>query len=283
MHDQKVQLDASSTIILLICALLLLPVKYANADVTYTFSFVPQQSATVLARKWGPILRSLSKTSGHKLQFRTAPKIPVFEQRVAAGDYDFVYVNPAHHVVFHREVGYRAFAKQKGKRIKGIIVVRKDAPIQSLQQLSDTTLAFPAPAAFAASVLPRSYISQQGIPFTPKYVGSHDSVYRGVASGRFPAGGGIQRTFGTSSATVRDQLRVLWTTQGYTPHAFAAHPRVPPKVVEAVQNALVTMFDDPVGKKLLQKVGFKQGVEVAADSDWDDVRALGITTLPGGE
>jgi len=246
----------------------------------YTFAFVPQQSAKVLAKKWGPILRYVSDKSGYQINFRTAPKIPVFEQRVSQGDYDFAYMNPVHYTVFAENPGYQAFAKQKGKKIKGIFVVAKDSKIKELSDLKGSTLAFPAPAAFAASVLPRGLLSEQKIEFKPKYVGSHDSVYMSVARGLYPAGGGIQRTFGTTSPAIREKLKVLTITEGFTPHAFASHPRVPKEVVAAVQKAFVEMFSDAKGKELLLNVGFKKGAEKASSSDWDDVRKLGYTELP---
>ena len=250
------------------------------ADTSYTFGFVPQQSAKVRIKRWGPSLKHLGQATGHKLVVRTAPTIPQFEAKLAEKGYDIAYMNPVHYTYFAKKSGYRAWAKQKGKKIKGIVVTRKDSPVKELKELEGKTLAFPAPAAFAASVLPRSYMKLEGIGITPKYVGSHDSVYHGIARGLYPAGGGIQRTFGNMKADVRDQLRVLWTTQGYTPHAFAALPGVPAQVVADLQAAFVAMFDDPEGRKLLEAVGFKKGAEAAADGDWADVRGLGIDELP---
>lgn len=46
-------------------------------------------------------------------------------------------------------------------------------------------------AACAASVLPRAALKEVGIAFGPRYVRSHDSVYRTVAQGLYPASGGI--------------------------------------------------------------------------------------------
>ena len=129
---------------------LLLPVS-AGAD-TYTFSIVPQQSASKLARLWTPILAYLSEQSGVTLQFATAKNIPTFEERLAASTYDFAYMNPYHYTVFHRAPGYHAFARQKDKKIKGIVVVRKDSHLDALDALEGSQLAFPSPAAFAASV-----------------------------------------------------------------------------------------------------------------------------------
>ena len=45
-------------------------------------------------------------------------------------------------------------------------------------------------------------------------------------------------------AAVRKDLRVLWQTQGYTPHAFAAHPRVPAAAVAALAEAMLEDADE---------------------------------------
>ncbi len=243
-----------------------------------TFGLVPQQSASKLARLWGPIFAYLGRHAALEIKFRTAPDIPVFERRVAAGEYDIAYMNPYHYTVFSRSPGYRAFAKAKHKRIKGILVVRKDSPLESPRELDGATLAFPAPAAFAASVLPRAYLKREGISFTPRYVSSHDSVYRTVAKGLYTAGGGVVRTFNSVAPDIRDQLRILWKTKGYTPHAFAAHPRVSADVVERLTQAMLAMDKDEEGRVLLKSLSTK-GFESATDSDWDDVRALGIDLL----
>ena len=83
-------------------------------------------------------------------------------------------MNPYHYVVASESPGYQAFAKVADKKIRGIFIVRKDSEISNLEGLSGATLAFPSPAAFAASILPRSELKNRGINFTPKYVNSHD-------------------------------------------------------------------------------------------------------------
>jgi phosphonate transport system substrate-binding protein len=245
---------------------------------TLTFGIVPQQSAKKLAKLWTPINQYLSEKSGVTIKFATAKNIPTFEQRTLDGEYDIAYMNPYHFTVFNQKPGYEAIAKQRDKRIKGIIVVRKDSPLQSLTELDKQRLAFPAPAAFAASVLPRAKMTQDGIDMTPKYVSSHDSVYLSVSRGLFPAGGGVMRTFNNTAPEVRESLRVLWTTPGYTPHAIAVHPRVSETTRMKLQQAFLDMNTDPEGQALLKTINFK-GIEAAQNADWDDVRALDIKLL----
>ncbi|KDM93386.1 phosphate/phosphite/phosphonate ABC transporter substrate-binding protein [Photobacterium galatheae] len=242
------------------------------------FGIVPQQAASKLARVWTPILTQVSALSGHTIHFATAPDIPTFEKRLKNGEYDLAYMNPYHYVVFHQEPGYKAIAKAANKQIKGIIVVRKDSGIATLPQLDQQTLAFPSPAAFAASILTRTDLSAAHVRFTPKYVSSHDSVYLAVAQGIFPAGGGVMRTFNSIDPAVRNQLTPIWTTKGYTSHAIAVHPRIDHQTATSIQQALIALSDNQNGQTALTELAIS-GFEAAQDGNWDDIRALQIDLL----
>ena len=249
--------------------------KSPASQMTLTIGIVPQQSPEKLAQVWNPILRFLSDKTGYNLRFATAKDISTFEQRLEKGEYDVAYMNPYHYTVFHKSPGYQVFAKEKDIRLKGIIVVRKDQKISSIQQLQDTTIAFPGPYSFAASILPQAEFDKQKIRIHAKYVASHDSVYLAVARGLFVAGGGVIKTFENIAPELRDQLTILWSTGEYTPHALAAHPRVAQEVVKHLQNAMLEMDDEAEGKKLLEGIGFK-GISSAQDKDYDTIRRLNI-------
>lgn len=239
----------------------------------YVFGVVPQQAASKIARTWQPVLNYLERQTGYKFRFATAKNIPVFEKNLAQGVYDFAYMNPYHYVVFHKHTGYLALAKAHGKKIHGIMVVHKDSKVNSLNDLQNKELAFPSPQAFAASMITRSELSRKKISFVPKYVSSHDSVYRNVANNNFIAGGGVIRTFKATSEDIRNKLRILYKTRGYTPHAFAVHPSVPAKVRRSVLKVMIKMEKTIEGKKLLNSLKIK-GIGRAKDSDWDDVRKI---------
>ena len=242
------------------------------------FGIVPQQAASRLAEDWAPLLAEISRRADVPLVFRTAANIPVFEQRLGLGEYDLAYMNPYHYVVFHAASGYRAFAREQERKIKGILVVRKDSAYRKPDDLAGKTVVFPAPAAFAASILPQAEFGRLNIPIEAKFVASHDSVYRAVASGLQEAGGGIQRTFEAAPLETRSALRVLTETPAYTPHAFAAHPRVPPEVLAKVLAAMESLAGDETGRRLLAPLAFK-GIAAAQDKEWNDIRALDIKLL----
>ncbi|MGS2716781.1 phosphate/phosphite/phosphonate ABC transporter substrate-binding protein [Eionea flava] len=245
---------------------------------SYSFGVVPQQSAKRLAQLWGPLLARLSRESGIKLHFVTAKNIPEFERRLASGEYDFAYMNPYHFTTFNASPGYQAVVKRKNQPISGVVVVHKDSPINSMLELDGKKMAFPAPAAFAATILSQSYLQKEGINYTPSYVSSHDSVYLAVSKGLFAAGGGVKRTLNNTDSQVKSTLRILWESKKYTPHAIASHPRHSDDVIQRLRNALVAMNESEQGQQLLASLKVKNGFVAAKNSDWDDVRGLSINS-----
>lgn len=256
---------------LVLCLAVVWPL-FAADQKSYTFGVVPQVSATRLAETWIPLLQELSKESGVDFRFKTAVDIATFDQRVTDQAYDFVYMNPYQYALASDRGQYQAFAHRKENTLQGILVVHKESPVIGLADLNYLHIAFPSPNAFAASMLARALLKKEGIRFTPHYVGSHESVYQVVADGLYPAGGGILRTFNTSDELVRDELRILWKTPLYTPHAFAHNHRVPGEIAGVVTKALLAI-DSESHADILEPLGFK-GFVMVQDSDWDDVRAI---------
>jgi len=252
------------------------PVDATNT--TLTLGVVPQQSPKRMAELWQPLIDYVEEYSGIKIDFQTTRDIPSFEANVAKGLYDIAYMNPYHFVVFHDSVGYKALARQKDKVIKGIIVVHKKSEIQHISELQGSEIAFPAPTAFAASIITSAELRRNDVPFTPRYVNSHDSVYYAVQKGFFKAGGGILRTLNGIPEEVRRDIRVLWMSDGFTPHAIATHPNMAQSHRQAILNALIALTNDASQAMVLKGLGF-EGFIPSDDDDWDDVRALGINSL----
>ncbi|GGF55355.1 phosphate ABC transporter substrate-binding protein [Terasakiella brassicae] len=249
------------------------PMENARAETLY-FGIVPQQAATRLANMWLPFMQELSAQTGLDIRFATMKDIPTFEQCLAQGAYDIAYMNPYHYTVFSKKSGYRAFAHQSEKKLKGLIVVKKGSEVTSLAGLDKKKVAFPSPAAFGASVLPRTEMKAEGLKIEPVYVKSHDSVYKSVIAGYFVAGGGVLRTFNSIPQGMRDQLQVIYRTGAYTPHAFAVNGAMPEEHLATIQNAMLDIARHKPG--LMKSIGMT-GLVTAQDSDWNDVRKLDLS------
>ncbi len=221
-----------------------------------TIGIVPQASPWVTAERWIPMLRAWSTASGVRLALRAAPTIGRFERRVARGEYDLVYLNPADYLRYRGR--YRAFGRGKG-RLQGILVVRRGGPVRRLVDLAHAVIAFPVRHALAASVEPRHALHALGIPFRARYVGSHDAAYRGVAAGLFAAGGGVRQTYALLPSSVRKRLTVLWVGPKSLPHPFAARRTLPAALVRRLAAALLRLPRlAPAAVKRLGFSGFRE-------------------------
>ena len=161
----------------------------------------------------------------------------------------------------------------------GVIVVPNDSPITRVEELDGKVVAFPAPNALGASLIPRAdFTNVFGISIVPRYVQSHSSVYLNVALGETDAGGGVQKTLGQQPVEVRDALRVLYRTRETAPHPLVAHPRVPEQVRNAVRDGLLAIGATEEGRRLLEPVPI-QRIGVATMADYRPMEAWGLDAL----
>lgn len=262
----------------LLSGLLLAGSTRADGPATYTFAIVPQHSAIRTAETWGPLVKYLRRKTGVKLELRSARNIPEYTENLRRGAYDFGYMNPHQFISFEQDPGYRPLVRARDKRITGILVVAKESPIHGLKDLEGKTIAFPSANAFGATTLPRQALNSAGIRYTPRFATTHDATYLDVAAGFSSAGGGVLRTFRNMKPAVRDKLRIIWQSEGHTPHVVAAAKTVPPTVAAAISQALTGLEQSPAGRKILAGLKLK-GFTAADSADWDDVRALNLPPL----
>ncbi len=258
-----------------LCSLILLPCL-TNAETIYSIGVVPQFEARRIAEIWQPILAEISQLSGVKLELKASPNIPAFEQQFTAGEFDFAYMNPYHAIIANKKPGYAPLLRDNGRSLSGIIVVKKDSPIQSVSELDGKTVAFPAPNALGAALLPRAEFDRKfKIKINELYVKSHSSVYLNVLLGKAAAGGGVQKTLSQQAKEIRDQLRVLYQTTKVAPHPLTAHPRIDAAIQDRVKTAFLQLGDSEKGRMLLKAIPMKQ-IGPASIDDYAPLKEMGL-------
>lgn len=237
------------------------------------FGVTPGKKTENSASQWKAFIDYLSTNSDTRIQLQMAATTEEFEQQLARGTYDIAFMNPYQYTTYHQSRGYMAFAKEQNKKVKGIIVVRKDSPFKSLMDLKDQSVAFPKEDVFGASLLPRATLQQEKIPVKTSYVDTPSSVYHAVYKGNLSAGAGVMETYDKLNPAVNNKLRILWSTKQYTTDAFAVNPRVAWSTVDKIRFCLFVMKQDTLGAKILSALHF-HGIQAAKDKEWDDIRAL---------
>lgn len=231
----------------------------------YTIGVVPQFEQRKLYATWKPIIADLEKRTGLTFDLNSTLTIEAFEKAIERGEFDFLYMNPYHIVQVRDKQAYIPLVADK-EPLRGILVVRKDSPMQTPADLNGKVVAFPSPNAIGATLLPKSDLGQLfQATVKPLYVKTHSSVYLHVAKDLAAAGGGVEKTLQEQGEELRSALRIIYTTRSFPSHPVAAHPRVPKDVREKVRRALLDMNDTPEGRAMLQKVPVEQFISVTYD------------------
>ena len=252
----------------LLCTSVFTFTAHAENEKIYTIGIVPQYEIRQVRKTWLPILSELEKKTGYKIMLRGSPTIPDFEKELNEGVFDFAYMNPYHMLLAEKSQGYIPLVRDIGRSLHGILTVRQDSDIQSVNDLNDKKIAFPAPNALGASLLMRALLTNTyHIKFNPVYVKTHSSVYLNVITRQVAAGGGVQKTLNQQENNIKESLRILLHTPDVAPHPFAAHPRVPTKVREAIRKTLIQLGETPIGESLLSKIPIKK-IGLAKMSDY---------------
>jgi phosphonate transport system substrate-binding protein len=240
----------------------------------YSFDVVPQLTAAKIYTTWSPLLQRVGQEAGLCFELRVWPTIPEFEQKLLKGDPEFVFLNPYHAVLAYQKKKYQPLLADSEDLLTGILVVRTDSPIQSLEALKGKTVSLPAPNAFAASLLIRAELAKRKIDVQPVFVKTHSNVYRSVIGKDAVAGGGVNNTLDNEASEVRQQLRVLFETPAYTPHPIVTHPSVPAAVRERFLQAMLKLTQDDAGRKLLDDINLHKPQAVTYAKHYKPLEAL---------
>jgi len=238
----------------------------------YNFGVIPQFEQRKIFRIWRPILNQLEARTGYFFRLAGSQKIPVFENKLMSGQFDFAYTNPYQILAANQKLGVTPLVRDGGRELQGVLLVRKDSPIQALTELNHKEIAFPAPNALAASVLIRADLKRLfGLDISPRYVQTHTSGYLHVVLGQTLAAGGILATLGSQKKEIYDNLKILYKTRKIKPHPVSAHSRIPKDVQKKVQQAFLDMGSDEDARTLLANIPMKK--VIAADmNDYTELR-----------
>ncbi len=258
-------------LITLFLVLLLAQPALAETKATFTVGVVPQFEARKLHGMWQPIIDYLNEKSDYHFELRGSPNIPAFEKALLAGEFDFAYSNPYHFLMANNVQNYQPLLRDIGRTLQGIVVVRKDSPIKTVDELNGKVLAFPAPNALGASLLIQSELLDFfNITVSPRFVKNHTSVYFNVILQEVSAGGGVQKTLNLQPDKVKNELRVLYATEPVAPHPLIVHPDVDSKVIEQFSSLLMDLGQHNEDLNLLSKIPMKE----IGRATMDDYRPL---------
>jgi phosphonate transport system substrate-binding protein len=240
----------------------------------YTLAVVPQSPPVEIYKRWTPFVETLSKETGMSIQLKVYQSFQQFEADVMSGVPDFAFMNPYQVVIAKNAHGYIPLVRDK-KHIKGIIVVHKDSPIQSVEELNNKEMALVSPKTICSILLNHELSTDKGkINFIARYMGTANNVYRNVILWKTPAGGTLDTSLNREPAEIGAQLRIIYETSPIAPHSLAVHPRVPKNIYQAVINAVLKLSQDKTNHGMLDRIQMLEPVKASYQNDYMPIEKL---------
>ncbi len=235
----------------------------ADTKTHYVFLVHPLQNPQLLHQKFEPLMNYLAEQlPGTAFDLQTSSDYADFEQKLRQGGPHFALPNP-YHATLARDWGYHVIAKMGNDDLfRGVFIVRKDSPIRVVADLRGKVVAYPAPTALAAAMMPQLYLQNSSI--MNAYLRQSD------ASATWPV---AWAAFEQSNPKEAAELKVIWQTPTLIQNAVLARQNVPAPVAAEVTRVLTQLQDTPAGQLLLKDIDTVSFV-AASDADFEIVRTF---------
>lgn len=228
----------------------------------YVFAVHPLHNPARLFAVYGPILDRI-RTECPDLRFRleASKDYDAFEAKLEARKVHFALPNP-YQTIRCQAAGYRIFGKMgDDHNFRGIILVRRDGGIGSVQDLKGRSIGYPAPTALAATLMPQYFLQTHGLDVARDtrsvYVGTQESVIMNVYLGLTDAGATWPvpwLKFLEEHPREAAMLVIKWRTGTLPNNGLVVRDDVPEAVARRVERILFSLHQDPEGRRLLSRI-----------------------------
>ncbi|KAF0206547.1 MAG: phosphonate transport system substrate-binding [Gallionellaceae bacterium] len=245
----------------------------------YVVGIHPLHNPKRLFEVYDPIVSYIEAgIPGTRLKLEASRNYEEFDKKLYSGHFDFAMPNP-YQTVRSLKYGYRVFGKMgDDENFRGIILVRKDSGISKVGDLKGKKVAYPAPSALAATIMPQYYLHTHGIDINRDienlYVGSQESAIMNVLRGHTAAGATWPVpwiTFTQEHPDMANQLEIKWQTGTLPNNSWVVRKDVPAELTAKFAALLFGLNSSAEGRKMLARLPISK-FEAATDKVYQPVQ-----------
>ena len=249
------------------------------AKPVYIFGVHPLHNSKRLFEVYEPMIDYINaRLDNAKLRLESSRDYPSFDKKLLDGHFDFALPNP-YQTIMAEDNGYDVFAKMgDDQNFRGIILVRKDSNIKSVDDLRGKTVSYPAATALAATMMPQWFLHERGLnvkyDVKNSYVGSQESSIMNVYLGTSAAAATWPppwRAFIKERPEVADKVMIKWETRPMLNNGLVAKKDVPQDILAKVADVILNLHTHEEGKKILMEMELSR-YERADDKTYEPVR-----------
>lgn len=268
------------------------PVGYVPTELTV--QFVPSQNAETLEAKAKPLEKLLNERLGIPVKVSVSTDYNTIIEAMASKKVDVGFLPPTAYVLA-KEKGAVEVALQAQRFgvndetgapteelvdfYKAMFIVKKDSPIQTVEDLKGAKIAYQNVTSSAGYVWPAGLLLDKGIDplkdVQPVTVKGHDQGVLAVLNGDVDAAAIFQdaRNIVTKDyPTVFEETRVLAFTEPIPNDTISVRTDMNAEWVEKIKQAFIDIGKDEEGHAIIKEIYTHEGYVVSTDSNFETVR-----------
>ena len=247
----------------------------------YVVGVHPLHNPQRLLELYGPLVDEINAGMPEvELRLEASRDYQDYERKLYGGHFHFALPNP-YQTVRALDRGYRVFGKMAPDQdFRGLILVRRDAGIERVDDLKGRAVAYPAPTALAATLLPQHYLHTRGLDVNRdidnRYVGSQESAIEVLRRGQVAAAATWPvpwEAYRARHPDVAQELLVKWETAPLVNNGWVVRGDVPAADAQRFAALLFGLHQGERGRALLRAMRVAR-FETASAASYQPVRAF---------
>jgi phosphonate transport system substrate-binding protein len=235
------------------------------------------------------LLDYIGRRSGHSVQLIQRKTYDEVNTLFPKGQIDLAFICTGPFAASREKFGFEALAtpQVRGQPFyQSYLIVPKDSPYQSLEDLRGRIFAFTDPDSNTGAMVPRFWLAEAGE--TPEsffskttFTYSHDNSILAVAKGLVDAAavdGHQWEYFERFNPAYTSKTRVIRKSQPFGSPPLVASARLGEEVRSKIQELMLSMHKDPEGQRILEKLLIDRFV--APRQEWYEPARAMISSLP---
>jgi len=250
-------------------------VSYADE---LTIGLIPEQNVFKQMDRYEPIGRYLEKKVGLKIRFIILSRYGNIINSFAEENMDGAFWGSFTGALAIKQLGVEPIARPEWpdgtSTYHGYIFVRKDSGIRNVADMKGKSIAFVERATTAGYVFPLAYLKENGVDDIDTYfkeyyfAGSHDSAVHEVYIGKADIGSAKNTIFNLvvdNDPGIKNELIILARSPVVPSNGLGLRSDLDPVVKRKLQDALLDMDKNPVGRKALELYGAARFISTSKD------------------
>jgi phosphonate transport system substrate-binding protein len=240
---------------------------------------IPEQNIFRQFERYEPLARYLSKKIGMNIKLSVLPRYGNIINNFKSEKMDGAFFGSFTYALAHAKLGVEVIARPVGldgaSTYHGLIFVRKDSGIKSIQDMKGKRFAFVDKATTAGYLLPRAYFHEHELDYKTflkesYFTGTHEDSIYDVLNRKADIGAAkntVYERLAAADSRIKNELMILERSPDVPENGLAVRKDFDDAVKQKLKEALLGMYRDPEGIAVLKDFGVQKFIETT-DKDY---------------